>query len=391
MFDYSPSFKRNKISRMELSDMRLVRGAVILVPALMLAVLAGCMGGKWGGGFSMPPAMVETAVATVQPVEDRLETVGTLEADKAVTIVAEISGVVKSIPFSEGSYVSGGSLIAKLDDSELKADLDRASALRDQMRGNYNRVKTIVDQGAGAQQDLDDASAALKVAEANVAAAQARFDKTEITAPFDGTVGARRISPGAYLRPGDAIVDLARVQELRVIFSAPERYLSQLKRGSAVSVYTTAFPGYTLKGTIEVIEPQVDQSTRNVTIVARVPNPEGKFRPGMSANVAAVLNRRSDALTISSEAVVIDQNQPVVYVVKPDCTVTRTVVQLGARTNDLVEVVAGLEDGQRVVRAGHQKIFDGAKVIPISSADTLAAVAGGKDKMPGKDTKKTAQ
>jgi membrane fusion protein (multidrug efflux system) len=220
---------------------------------------------------------------------------------------------------------------------------------------------------------LDDAAAALKVAEANTAAAQARFDKTQITAPFDGLVGARRISPGAYLRPGDAITDLARVQELRVLFSAPERYLSLLKRGSEVTVSTTAYPGYELTGTIEVIEPKVDPATRNIGLVARVSNPENKFRPGMSANVAAVLSERPAALTIPSEAVVIDQNQPVVFAIKPDSTVVRTVVQLGSRMKEVVEVVSGLTEGQRVVRAGQQKIYQGAKVIPVSSTDSLAA------------------
>ena len=348
------------------------RTATLLVLLVALS-LTGCMGGKWGGGFSMPPAMVETAVATMGSVEDRFETVGTIEADKAVTIVSEIGGIVDRIPFEEGSHLERGALIAELDGTEAKAELDRASALRDQAQSSYNRVKTIVDQGAGAQQDLDDASAALKVAEANVSAARARFEKTQITAPFDGIVGARRISPGTYVRPGDAITDLARVQELRVTFSMPERYLPDIKRGSLVSVSTSAYPGYELKGKIEVVEPMVDPRTRNVGIVARVTNPENKFRPGMSANVAAVLNERPEALTVLSEAIVIDQNQPVVYVVKADCTVARTVVQLGARMKDKVEVLTGLEEGQRVVRAGHQKIFEGAKVIPVSSADTLAA------------------
>lgn len=349
---------------------------ILLAMVIFVLALAGCGGGGWGGGFSMPPTLVEIAVATVQPVEDRFETVGTIEADNAVTIVSLIGGVVVSVPFQEGGQVRQGQLIARLEDSELKAELDRATAMRDQAQSSYNRVKNIVEQGAGAQQVLDDAAAALKVAEANAASARARFDKTRITAPFSGTVGARRVSPGSFVRPGDAITDLARVEDLRVIFSVPERYLSLLTKGSAVTVSTTAYPGYALKGTIEVIEPQVDPGTRSVGIVARVHNPENKFRPGMSANVAAVLSEREAALTISSEAVVIDQNQPVVYVIKPDSTVTRTVVQLGTRMTDVVEVVEGLEEGQRVVRAGHQKIFEGAKVIPVSSADSVAAAPG---------------
>jgi membrane fusion protein (multidrug efflux system) len=352
--------------------MKLVR-YISLFFALSAVVLAGCMGGKWGGGFSMPPAVVETAVATTRPVEDRFQTVGTIEADEAVTIVSEIGGIVVKIPFPEGGRVERGDLIALIDDSELKADLDRTTAMRDQAKLNYDRMKVIVNQGAEAQQQLDDASAALKVADANVALAQARFDKTRISAPFAGMVGARRISPGTYVQPGTPITDLARIQELRVSFAAPERYLPLLNRGSDVNVTTTALPDQDITGKIEILEPQVDPGTRNIGIVARIPNPDDRLRPGMSADVAAVLRQRPAALTIPSEAVVIDQNQPVVYVIKPDSTVTRTVVRLGTRTKKYVEVVDGLKDGQRIVRAGQQKVFEGAKVIPVSSPDSVAA------------------
>ena len=205
-----------------------------------------------------------------------------------------------------------------------------------------------------------------------MAYAKARFEKTRITAPFDGIVGARRISPGAYVHAGEVITDLAQLNELRVNFSVPERYLSQLSRGSDVTVSVTAYPGYALHGRIDVVEPQLDASTRSAKVVARVSNPQSKFRPGMSANVGAVLGERPEALTISSEAVFMDQSQAYVFVIRPDSTVARTAVQLGTRTRDAVEVTSGLHAGDRVVRAGHQKIFDGAKVIPVMSRDSTA-------------------
>jgi membrane fusion protein, multidrug efflux system len=347
---------------------------------LIIVALAGCKGGKggWGkGGFSMPPMAVETTVAAKHEVADRFETVGSVEASDAVTVVSEISGTVVKLPFQEGSNIKRGELIAQLDDSELRAEFDRATALRDQAQSNFNRIKTVVNQGAGAQQDLDDAASALKVAEANVAYAQARLEKTRLKAPFDGMIGARRVSPGTFVRGGDAIADLAQLRELRVIFSVPERYLSELKRGSEVTVSVTAYPGYTLKGKIDVMEPQLDPGTRSVRIVARVANPEAKFRPGMSANVAAVLSERPAALTISSEAVFVDQNQSFVYIIKADSTVARTAIQIGTRSSDYVEIAAGLHEGDRIVRAGHQKLFDGAKVIPIMSRDSTAAQMAG--------------
>lgn len=348
--------------------------------------LAGCGGGGWGGGFSMPPTLVETTTPKAQAVEDRFETVGTLDADEAVTVVSEIGGIITRIPFAEGGRIGKGDLIAQIEDSEARAELDRANALRDQAVATSNRVKSIVDQGAGSQQAWDDATAALKVAEANAAFAQSRYNKTRITAPFSGVVGARRISTGTYVQPGQAITDLARVEELRVNFSVPERYMSSLTKGAEVTVTTTAFPGTELNGKVDVVEPIVDQATRSVKVVAKVKNTDNKFRPGMSANVAVTLNERAGALTLISEAIFLDQNQAFVYVVKPDCTVVKTAVQLGSRSLQSVEILGGVADRQSVVKAGHQKLYEGAKVIPVSSIDSANAAQAAQAAAAKKDS-----
>jgi len=315
----------------------------------------------------MPPMPVEVAWAKVQKVADKFEALGTIEALEAITVVSEIDGAVVSLPFEEGSFVKRGGLIAQLDDSQLAAEVARAEALEVQSHVSYNRVKAVVDQKAGTPQDLDDAAAGLKVADANLALAKARFAKTRIVAPFDGIIGARRVSVGTFLRAGQAITELANIDEIRVNFSAPERLLSQLSRGAEVAVSTTAFPGYELKGKIIVIEPVLDPGTRSARVIARVSNPGRKFRPGMSANVSAVLSERPNAVTIPNEAVFASGNQSFVFVVKPDSTAARVPITLGTRLPDVVEVVRGLESGEEIVRAGHQKLFDGARVMPIAA------------------------
>jgi len=340
----------------------------------LLVSLAGCAPGG-GGGFAPPPMPVETATVTQGRVMDRFETVGTVDAGEAITVVSEIDGTVISLPFREGSTIEKGGLIAQMDDSQLKAEVQRTEALRDQSQSRYDRVKSVVEQGAGAPQDLDDAAAVLKVAEANLALAEARLAKTRIVAPFAGSLGARRVSPGAFLRGGQPITDLAQLAELRVNFSAPERYLAQLIRGAEVTVSTTAYPGYELRGRIDVVDPVLDEATRSARVMARLKNPGGKFRPGMSANVSAVLSQRANAITIPDEAIFSEGDQSFVYIVKADSTVTRSALTLGTRLRGSVEVLKGLEPGMRVVRAGHQKLFEGAKVIPVASQE--AAAEGG--------------
>jgi membrane fusion protein (multidrug efflux system) len=327
----------------------------------------GCGGEQQKGGFAFPPMPVEVSQVKVQKVIDKFEAVGTVEAVEAVTVVSEIDGIVKAIPFREGGYIRKGEVIAQLEDSQPAAELARAEALRDQSRSTYDRVKAVVEQGAGSRQDLDDASAALKVAEANLDLARSRFAKTRVVAPFNGIIGARRISVGTFLRTGQTITELANIAAIRVMFSAPERFLSLLARGATVTASSPAFPGYTLSGTIIVVEPIIDPSTRSARVVARIPNPELKFRPGMSANISAVLSERPNALTIPNEAVFGSGDQTFVFVVKADSTVARAPLTLGTRLPDVVEVLAGLEEGTTVVRAGHQKLFDGGKVMPMAS------------------------
>lgn len=340
---------------------------IVLMTASFL-VLEGCSDQQTaGGGFTRPPMPVEIAEVKMQEVSDKFEAVGTIEAIEAVTIVSEINASVISLPFEEGSQIKRGDLIAQLDDSQLSAEVSRTEAIYNQSQANYQRVKSVVDQNAGTPQDLDDALAALKVAEANLNLAKARLAKTRITAPFSGVIGSRKVSVGTFLRTGDAITELANLNEIRVNFSAPERFLATLTKGAEVAVSTTVYPGHEVSGKIIAIEPVLDADTRSAKIVARVQNPGQKFRPGMSANVSVILSQRPEALTIPNEAIFANGNQSFVYVVNPDSTVKRVAVTTGLQLSDIVEVLHGLEAGMKVIQAGHQKVYEGAKVMPVNS------------------------
>src|SRR5467141_879584 len=138
--------------------MKLLFGGFTL---LLILLASGCSKqAAGGGGFSMPPMPVEVAPVTVQKVEDKFEAVGTIEAIDAITVVSEIDAAVISLPFREGEAIERGGLIAKLDDSQLSAEVSRAEALRAQSQSSFERVKAVVDAKAGAPQDLDDAAAA---------------------------------------------------------------------------------------------------------------------------------------------------------------------------------------------------------------------------------------
>ncbi len=325
----------------------------------------------------MPPLPVEVAEVRARAVRDEFRAVGTIEADENIQVVSELNAVVRALPFTEGQHVAAGALLAQLDDREFRAEAERAEAERRQAASNHERSQKLAEQHLISPRELDDARAALDVAEANAALASARLDKTRIRAPFDGVVGTRLVSPGAYLKSGDAITNLARLAVLKVTFTAPERLMGTLNPGVPVSVSVPAFPGETFIGHVTVVDPILDPDTRTIRLLARIPNGAGRLRPGMSANVSVALAERPRALVVPDEAVFAEGDQSFVYVVNGDSTVTRAPIVLGSRDSMRVEVVRGLASGQRVVRAGYQKLFEGARVMPIAEGPPGPGGAGG--------------
>ncbi len=340
----------------------------VLVVATSLAVAAGCRGKKGSGSFTAPPVPVEVAEATRGDVRETLHALGTIEAQERVKVTVEIDAIARELPFDEGRLVRKGQVLAVLNDSELRAEARRAEALRDQARLSWERLDQLSREKIASTQDRDNARAALQVAEANVKLAEARLEKTRITAPFSGVVGSRLVSPGSFLRQGDAITELARIDTVKVAFAVPERYLADLTRGAGVTVATVAFPGKPFAGAVNVVDPILDPATRSARLTAVIPNPGGELRPGMSADVSAVLAERPQAVTVPDEAVFAEGDRNFLFVVQPDSTVVRRPVELGARQPGRVEIREGLTGGEKVVRAGHQKLFDGAKVSPVQSA-----------------------
>ena len=325
----------------------------------------------------MPPTPVEVAEVHPRIVRDHFNALGSIESDANIEIVSELNARVIALPFAEGHPVDSGATLARLDDREFRAEAERTLAQRDQAQSNYTRSQKLSEQGAISAQEIEDSRTALRVAEAVAALAQARFEKTRIRAPYAGLVGVRRVSPGAYLREGTVITDLTRVDEMKVSFAAPERYTSDLKPGVAVELRTPAFPGERFVGRLSVVDPVVDAGTRTLRLVARIPNPGYRLRPGMSADVSVTLAERAQALSVPDEAVFAEGNQSFVYVVKPDSTVARAAVALGSRDSMQVEVVSGLAAGARVIRAGHHKLYEGAKVMPVPAGGPPSPEAAG--------------
>ena len=304
---------------------------------------------------------VEAARVSVDTVVEDLRAVGTLRPNEAVAVAPEIAGRVARMPFREGQAVAAGAVLVELDASILRAELAKARSDLTLARANHERVSALAKRGLATQRSLDEARAALQVAEADYQLAQARLEKATIKAPLAGVVGLRTVSVGAYVTPGQRIVELADIDPVKAEFRVPELALPELRRGQPIRVTVDALPGRTFDGEIDAIDPTVDVAGRAVRLRARIPNPRGELSPGLFARVQIVVGRRENALLVPESAVFAEGTRRFVYRVIGGHAV-RTAVQLGQRRPGQVEVRKGLARGDVVVTAGQQQVNDGAAV-----------------------------
>jgi membrane fusion protein (multidrug efflux system) len=305
--------------------------------------------------------VVEAERVAVDAVIENIRAVGTLRANEAVTISPEIAGRILRIRFAEGEEVAAGDVLVELDATILRAELAKTKSDLTLAEANRQRAMTLARKGVGTLRARDETIAAHQAAEANVALAQARLERTSIAAPLSGIVGLRAVSAGAYVTPGDRLVELADIDPIKVDFRVPELVLSSLRAGQAIRVTVDAVPGGIFEGKIYAIDPIVDANGRAIRLRARVANPDRTLFPGLFARVQIVVERRENSVLVPESAVFARGQERFVYRVVEDRAILTT-IELGQRRPGQVEVIDGLGHEAMVITAGHQQVRDGARV-----------------------------
>ena len=315
-----------------------------------------------GGGFGGARAQPVIAMPVRQEIfADRLEAIGTLQANESIVVTAKVQGIVESIGFEDGQFVEAGTTLVQFDEDEQRARLQVELANLDEQRKQFERIAGLARANATSEARYDEQEAAVKKAEANVAAAQARLADYTIRAPFAGRLGTRRISTGALVSPGTTITTLDDLSIVKLDFSVPETFLATLREGLDIEAVTAAYPNEVFKGRVTSIDTRVDPMTRSVGIRAEIQNNDQRLRPGMLMVVDLIKDRR-ESLMIAEESLVPFENQQYVFVVEDDDTVSRVPVTIGRRRPGSVEIVEGLSLGDLVVTEGNTALVDGNKV-----------------------------
>ncbi|GMV51095.1 MAG: Multidrug resistance protein MdtA [Nitrospirae bacterium] len=344
---------------------------------LALAAISAAYAVKWTGLTPVPASGVSgtpltgTAVVlapvTIDRIRHTIRAVGTLRANESIMVRPEIAGRIRQVWFQEGQTVEKDQLLIELDDSELQAELAQAAAQLKVSRLTYERLKQLDLDGKRyvPKQQLDEVAGALQVSQANHTLYATRLAKTKIRAPFSGITGIRRVSPGDFVGTGLDLVNLEDLAQLKIDFKVPETLLRHLAPGQPIELTTDAYPGETFHGTVYVIDPQVEMTTRSVQVRARIPNPQQRLRPGMFAQVLLTFGEEERALLIPEEAVMPKQNKTYVYLAR-EGTAQQREITLGTRTRGFVQVLSGLTEQDTVIRVGHHKLQEGDPIVALT-------------------------
>lgn len=304
---------------------------------------------------------VIVAVARVQPFPLSAEALGNARANEAVDIRPEVTAAVTEILFEEGQEVRKGDVLLRLESSEPLADLAAARAALVDSESQYRRSAELFKTRVVSASQLEQIEAQRDADQAAVKAAESRLAHTVIRAPFDGQIGLRRVSVGSIVDPSTVITTLDDTSRIKLDFDVPEVFISRLQIGLTVTARSAAWPDLVFDGRVISIDTRVDPVSRTITVRALLPNEDARLRPGMFLTVS-LLKEDVVALLVPEEAILPERSKQFVLVVGADDIVERREVRTGRRRPGEVEIIEGLDDGERVIVEGTQKARPGQAV-----------------------------
>lgn len=252
-------------------------------------------------------------------------------------------------------------MLVSLDGAIVRAELAQARANLDLAEKSYERAKLLFARGASNAQAQDEALSQQQAARASLELAQARLEKTQIRAPYDGTLGLRQVSVGDYLSAGQDMVNLEVLDPLKVDFRIPQKAVSQVGIGQSVEISLDAYPGEQFRGEIIALNPRLDEVGRSQAIRAQIGNRDHRLKPGQFVKVSVILAERPQALLIPEEAVM-PLGQLLFVNLVVDGKVERRQIKIGQRLRGKAEVREGLQGNEQVITAGWQKVSPGLEV-----------------------------
>ncbi|GAB3163873.1 efflux RND transporter periplasmic adaptor subunit [Telluribacter humicola] len=307
-------------------------------------------GSKGGGGKAGGAVPVDVYLTKLETVENALYASGTIVPNEEVDMKAEMSGRLISLNIREGSYVQKGQLIAKINDKDLKAQLAKVEYNEELAKRIEARQKKLLDIEAISREEYEITANNIRTIGADKDVIMAQLEKTEIRAPFSGTIGLKNISEGAFLSPGTSVATLVQTNPVKVDFTVPEKYSRYIRLGSEVRLNLDG-DNTNYSARVVAVDPKVDAELRTLRVRAVAANPGNRYVPGMFVKVQANLEGNNNAIMIPTEAIVPVLKGKKVYIVK-NGKAQEAMVTTGMRTDQKIQITDGLKAGDSLIVTG---------------------------------------
>lgn len=314
--------------------------------------------GMRGGGMQALFASGYVIVPT--RMSELIYSTGSLIPDEEVELSFETSGKVVAIYFNEGTRVKKGDLLAKINDRPLQAQLLKLKAQRKLTEEREFRQRQLLDRDAISRESYDQVATELQAQEADIMLVEARIAETELRAPFDGTVGLRMISEGAFATTQTKIVRLVKISPLKIEFSIPERFAGEISPGYPISFAIDGIQK-TFSAQVYAVDPKVDIVTRTIVARAMYPNTNEELKPGRYARITALLSQIENAVSIPSESVIPEMDGEKVFILKSG-KAEQVRVTTGLRTASHIQIRTGLNFGDTLLTTAILQLRHGMPV-----------------------------
>lgn len=340
---------------------------LILVQIMLWTSVPAAYAQGAGPDSNAPLVGVLVSTAEVRSFPLSAEALGNARANEAIDVRAEITAAITAIRFDEGQWVEKETVLVELENAAQLAAVASAKAALVESSSQLKRSEELYKTNVVAASQLEQLRAKQESDLANVNAAQSRLVQTVISAPFSGRLGLRRVSVGSIVDTDTIITTLDDTSRIKLDFEVPEVFLARLEPGLAVNASSAAWPDIQFQGEVISVDTRVNPVTRTISVRAILPNDEGQLRPGMFLTVS-LLREDVTALMVPEEAIVPERSKQFVYTLDDANVVSLREVQTGRRRPGEVEIISGLNAGDRVITEGTQKVRPGQTVNAVAVA-----------------------
>jgi membrane fusion protein, multidrug efflux system len=292
---------------------------------------------------------------------DLVKSSGTLRPDEEVDLAFETSGKIISIKFTEGTRVKKGDLLAKINDKQLQAQLEKLLAQKKLTEAKEFRERSLLEKDAISQESYDQIVTELQTTVADINLVQARIAETELRAPFDGIIGLRYLSEGSYATPSTKIAKLIKISPLKIEFSISEMYSSEIRIGYPVT-FTIVGLNNIFQASVYAVDPKVDIDTRTIVLRALYPNTREELKAGRYASITLVMSQIENAVSIPTEALIPEMDGEKVFLYNSG-KASGVKVKTGLRTESRIQITDGLTFGDTLLVTGILQLRQNLPVI----------------------------